>query len=110
SWQASFDAYGGEDAVEAAALETMWAGALPEGWDLHTPSFAAGPQGVAPRDAPAKVLNASAPHYPGLLGGAADLAPSTKTHLNFEDAGDLECRAHGGREKHFPVREHTLGA
>jgi transketolase len=110
SWQASFDAYGGEHAVEADDLKTMWAGGLPEGWDSDIPSFAADPKGVATRDASAKVLNAIAPHYPWLVGGAADLAPSTKTHLNFEDAGDLEFRAYGGRNMHFGVREHAMGA
>jgi transketolase len=110
SWQASFDAYAGEHAVEADDLKTMWAGHLPEGWDADIPSFAADPKGMATRDASAKVLNAIAPHYPWLLGGAADLAPSTKTHLSFEDAGDFEFRSYGGRNMHFGVREHAMGA
>jgi transketolase len=56
------------------------------------------------------VLNAVAKHYPWLMGGAADLAPSTKTHLTFEGAGDLEPDTPGGRNVHFGVREHAMGS
>ncbi len=74
------------------------------------PVFAADPKGLASRDASGKVLNAIAPHYPWLIGGAADLAPSTKTHLNFEGAGELEHDSPGGRNLHFGIREHAMGA
>ena len=57
-----------------------------------------------------KVLNAIAPHYPWLIGGAADLAPSTKTRLTFEGAGDFEAESYGGRNFHFGIREHAMGA
>ena len=56
------------------------------------------------------MLNAIAPHYPWLVGGAADLAPSTKTHLEFDGAGDLEPKTPGGRNMHFGVREHAMGS
>ena len=91
-------------------LRTMWAGRLPKGWDADIPTFPGDAKGIATRDASGKVLNAIAPRFPWLLGGAADLAPSTKTHLNFEDAGDLEFRTYGGRNMHFGIREHAMGA
>src|SRR5580692_7872409 len=62
------------------------------------------------RDSSGKVLNAIAARYPWLIGGAADLAPSTKTHLNFEGAGDLEHDDPSGRNLHFGIREHAMGA
>ena len=68
------------------------------------------PKGLATRDSSGKVLNAIALHYPWLIGGAADLAPSTKTRLMFEGAGDFEADNHGGRNMHFGIREHAMGA
>src|SRR5207344_1846843 len=62
------------------------------------------------RDASAKVLNAIAPAIPWLIGGSADLAPSTKTRLTFEGAGDFEAGSYGGRNFHFGIREHAMGA
>ena len=56
------------------------------------------------------MLNAIASHYPWLIGGSADLAPSTKTRLTFEGAGDLEADTPGGRNLHFGIREHAMGA
>ena len=72
--------------------------------------FPADAKGLATRDSSGKVLNAIAPHYPWLIGGSADLAPSTKTRLTFEGAGDLEADTPGGRNLHFGVREHAMGA
>ena len=83
---------------------------LPEGWDAALPVFRADAKGLATRDSSGKVLNAIASRYPWLIGGAADLAPSTKTHLTFEGAGDLEADTPGGRNMHFGVREHAMGA
>ena len=74
------------------------------------PAFAADSKGLASRDSSAKVLNAIAPHYPWLIGGSADLAPSTKTRLTFEAAGDFEAEKYGGRNLHFGIREHAMGA
>ena len=83
---------------------------LPEGWDKDIPSFPVDPKGIATRDSSAHVLNAIAPRLPcGLLGGAADLAPSTKTRLTFEGAGDLERDNYSGRNFHFGIREHAMG-
>ena len=73
-------------------------------------AFPADAKGLASRDSSAKVLNAIASHYPWLIGGAADLAPSTKTRLTFEAAGDFEADTYGGRNLHFGIREHAMGA
>ena len=62
---------------------------LPDGWDKDLPVFPADAKGIAGREASAKVLNALAKHVPWLIGGSADLAPSTKTRLTFEGAGDF---------------------
>ena len=94
----------------ADQLHRMQKRELPDGWDADLPSFPADSKGIASRDSSAKVLNAIAPHYPWLIGGAADLAPSTKTRLTFEAAGDFEADKYGGRNFHFGIREHAMGA
>jgi transketolase len=88
---------------------------LPEGWDKDIPTFDADPKGMAGRDASGKVLNAIAKNVPWLIGGAADLAPSTKTRLTFEGAGDYSAdnqpgRNYAGRNFHFGIREHAMSA
>src|SRR4029079_16883235 len=83
---------------------------LPSGWDRDLPTFPADAKGVASRDSSGKVLNAIAARRPWLIGGAADLAPSTKTNLKFEGAGELEANTPGGRNMHFGIREHAMGA
>ncbi len=83
---------------------------LPEGWDKDLPTFAADAKGLATRDASAKVLNAIAKHVPWLMGGSADLAPSTKTRLTFDGAGDFEADKPHGRNLHFGIREHAMAA
>jgi transketolase len=83
---------------------------LPDGWDRDIPEFPADEKGVAGRDASAAVLNELAPNVPWLLGGAADLAPSTKTRLTFEGAGDFSAEDRSGRNLHFGVREHAMGS
>jgi transketolase len=83
---------------------------LPEGWDRNLPEFPEDPKGLATRDSSAKVLNAAAKNIPWLIGGAADLAPSTKTRLTFEGAGDFSAENYGGRNFHFGIREHAMGA
>jgi transketolase len=88
----------------------MLAGDLPDGWDSALPTFAADAKGMGTRDSSAKVINAVAEHYPGLVGGSADLAPSTKTRFTFKDAGDLEPGNLGGRNAHYGIREHAMGA
>lgn len=83
---------------------------LPQGWDQDIPSFPADPKGIASREASGKVLNAIAPRLPWLMGGSADLSPSTKTRLEFDGAGDFEPGGYGGRNLHFGVREHAMGS
>ena len=83
---------------------------LPTGWNSGFPVFSADPKGIAGRDASSKVLNVLAQHIPWLLGGSADLAPSNKTRLTFEGAGDFEPGTPGGRNLHFGVREHAMAA
>jgi transketolase len=82
----------------------------PEGWDAEIPSFSPDAKGIASRDSSGKILNAIAKHHPWLIGGSADLSPSTKTHLTFEGAGDVSRTSLGGRNLHFGVREHAMGA
>ncbi len=91
-------------------IERLQTGQLQGGWDADLPSFAADPKGLATRDSSAKVLNTIAAHVPSLIGGSADLAPSTKTRLTFEAAGDFEAGKYGGRNLHFGIREHAMGA
>ena len=74
------------------------------------PTYPADPKGVASRVSSGEVLNALAKNIPWLIGGAADLAPSTRTRLTFEGAGDFEAGNYGGRNFHFGIREHAMGA
>jgi transketolase len=83
---------------------------LPDGWDQDLPSFPVDPKGLASRDASAQVLNAVARRIPWLIGGAADLSPSTKTRLTFDGAGDFSAANDSGRNMHFGIREHAMGA
>jgi transketolase len=110
SWLAQMETYRSKHPDLADRLERMQKGELPEGWDVALPSFAADAKGLGSRDSSAKVLNAIAPHYPWLIGGSADLAPSTKTRLTFEAAGDFEADKYGGRNFHFGIREHAMAA
>src|SRR5438552_585278 len=109
-WVALFERYRKRCPAEADALYRMQHRQLPEGWEKAIPSFPADAKGLAGRDASAKVLNAAAQAIPWLMGGSADLAPSTKTRLTFDGAGDFEAGYHGGRNMHFGIREHAMGA
>jgi transketolase len=109
-WMALFAAYKKKYPAEAEALDRMQHRQLPDGWDKGIPEFPADAKGLAGRDASAKVLNAVAQNIPWLIGGSADLAPSTKTLLTFEGAGTFQAGAWGGRNFHFGVREHAMGA
>jgi transketolase len=109
-WLALFERYRSAYPDLADACERMQRRDLPDGWDQDIPVFPADPKGIASRDSSARVLNAIAPRLPWLLGGAADLAPSTKTRLTFPDAGDFEAGDFGGRNFHFGIREHAMGS
>jgi len=82
----------------------------PKGWDAEIPTFPPDAKGLATRDSSGKVLNAIAKRHPWLIGGAADLSPSTKTRLTFEGAGEIARNSLGGRNIHFGIREHAMGA
>ena len=93
----------------ADRIERMQRASFPTAGTRHFRFLPADAKGLATRDSSGKVLNAM-PHHPWLIGGSADLAPSTKTRLTFEGAGDLEAGTPGGRNMHFGVREHAMGA
>jgi transketolase len=109
-WMSRFEAYKARYPAEADALFRMQHRQLPDGWDEDIPTFPADPKGMAGREASAKVINAVGKNVPWLIGGSADLTPSTKTRLTFEGAGDFEAGAYGGRNLHFGVREHAMGS
>ncbi|MBL7236278.1 transketolase [Novacetimonas hansenii] len=114
AWDALFAAYRKEYPELAAQLDTILAGKLPEGWDKDISTFPADAKGIASRASSAKVLNEVAVNFPWMIGGSADLSPSTKTHLTFDGAGDFQPpqwgATYGGRNLHFGVREHVMGS
>jgi len=110
SWQVKFDAYKKQFPQQARQIERMLAGKLPDGWDKDLPNFPADPKGIATRESSGKTLNALAKNIPWLIGGSADLAKSNKTNLTFDGAGDFQPGTFGGRNIHFGVREHAMGA
>jgi transketolase len=110
AWMAKFEEYKVSYPDLADQLYRMQRRQLPEGWEKSLPVFPADPKGAAGRDASAKVLNAVAQSVPWLVGGSADLAPSTKTRLTFEGAGDFTADNYGGRNLHFGIREHAMGS
>ena len=109
-WMALFSAYEKKHPELAAETLAIQHREPPKGWDADIPTFPADPKGIASRDSSGKVLNAIAKHHPWLIGGSADLSPSTKTRLTFEGAGELSRDSLGGRNIHFGVREHAMGA
>ncbi|MGU3310029.1 transketolase [Pseudomonas sp. M5A4_2d] len=94
----------------ADELSRMRAGEMPEHWQDELPTFDADAKGVASRAAGGEVLNAFAQQIPWLLGGSADLSPSTKTNLTFDGAGRFSADDYSGRNLHFGIREHAMGA
>ena len=113
AWRTRFADYRAQYPALAAQIEQMQRRALPElpdDWDATLPAFATDAKGLATRDASGQVLNAIAAHVPWLLGGAADLAPSTKTTLAFDFAGAFEPATPAGRNFHFGIREHAMCA
>jgi transketolase len=109
AWMAKFNDYKKQYPDLADHLYRMQHRQLPQGWDKDLPTFPADPKGLAGRDVSGKLLNALAKNIPWLIGGSADLAPSTKTRLTFEGAGDFTAESYGGRNLHFGVREHAMG-
>jgi transketolase len=109
-WMEMLARYRAEYPELAAELDMMDHHQLPEGWDKDIPVFPADAKGIASRDSSQKVLNAIGPHVPWLVGGAADLAPSTKSNFTFEGAGSLQPDNYAGRNMHFGIREHAMGS
>jgi transketolase len=83
---------------------------LPERWDQDLPTFPADSKVLATRVSSGQVLNAVARNVPWMMGGSADLAPSARTRLTFDGAGDCSADHPGGRNLHFGIREHAMGA
>lgn len=110
AWMELFDRYKQQYPELADHLYKMQHRQLPDGFDRDFKPFPADSAGLATRDSNGQVLNLLAKNYPWLLGGAADLAPSTKTHLKFEGAGDFEAENYSGRNFHFGIREHAMGS
>jgi transketolase len=109
-WMGLYDQYRGKHGDLADHLLRMQRRELPAGWDKGLTPYPADPKGAAGRDVSGKALNTLAQNVPWLLGGSADLAPSTKTRLTFEGAGDFTARTYGGRNLHYGIREHAMGA
>ncbi|MBY0514798.1 MAG: transketolase, partial [Gemmataceae bacterium] len=109
-WSARFAEYRTQFPDLAAQLDTMEARGLPAGWDKDIPVFPTDPKGLATRESSGTVLNAIAKNVPYMVGGSADLNPSTKTFMKFEGAGVFTPKTPGGRNVHFGVREHGMGA
>jgi transketolase len=115
AWMAKFNEYEAKHPTLADHLLKMQKRELPDGWDKDLKAFPADAKGMAGRIASSKVLNMIAPNMPWLIGGSADLAPSTKTRMDYkvndiEAAGDFLPGNYGGRNLHFGVREHAMGA
>jgi len=110
AWEATLEEYRASHPGLAEEIEQMQRRELPDGWDAEIPTFPADAKGVATRDSSGQVLNAVARRVPWLLGGAADLAPSTKTRLTFDGAGDVGPDDGSGRNFHFGIREHAAAS
>ena len=110
AWNAKYEEYKKQFPQLADQLNKMQSGQLPDGWDKDLPSFPVDPKGMATRESSGKTLNALAKNIPWLVGGSADLAKSNKTNLTFDGAGDFYPDQYRGRNIHFGVREHAMGA
>jgi len=127
AWDRTFESYRREHPELAAELDHIFAGTLPENWAATLPTFDPDEKGMATRVSSGKCLVAAAKAIPWVVGGAADLTPSTKTRLDFEGAGDQQGPAwstavpekvdpagticsHRGRNVHFGIREHAMAA
>src|SRR5580692_5539970 len=109
-WSKKFEDYKKQFPELAEQLDLMQHWKLPNGWDKDLPTFPADAKGMATRDSSGKALNALAKNIPWMIGGSADLAHSNKTNLTFEGAGDFFPDEYHGRNLHYGVREHAMGA
>ena len=110
NWTKLFTAYRAKFPDLAKEIDQMQRRELPAGWDRNLPSFPADTKGLAGREASGKVLNVLAQNIPWLLGGSADLGPSNKTALTYEGAGNFQVGTPGGKNLHYGIREHAMGA
>lgn len=110
AWWAKVKDYKAKHPQEADQLERMQKRELPAGWDKGLPEYKADAKGISGRDCSAQILNALAKNVPWLVGGSADLAPSTKTRLTFTEAGDFTAKSYNGHNFHFGIREHAMGS
>ncbi len=108
AWNALYAKYKSQFPKEATELDALFARRLPKGWDSGLKPFEANEKGLATRVSSGKVLNMLAPNLPWLVGGSADLAPSTMTLL--DGASDFEAGKYNGRNMHFGIREHGMAA
>ena len=109
-WADLFAAYRAKFPEAAKEIEQMQRRELPAGWDRNLPVFPADAKGLAGREASGKVLNILAQNIPWLLGGSADLGPSNKTALTYAGAGSFQANTPGGKNLHYGIREHAMGA
>jgi transketolase len=109
-WDKNFADYAKQYPDLAQRIDQMQRRELPSGWDKNLTTFPADAKGIATRESGGKVLNALAQNIPWMIGGSADLAKSNKVNLTFEGAGDFQPGSYAGRNLHFGVREHAMGA
>ena len=109
-WAEQFEAYRAKYPDLATEIELMERRELPAGWDRNLPIFPPDPKGIAGREASGKVLNVLAQNIPWFLGGSGDLGPSNKTTLKYEGAGDFQADSPEGKNLHYGIREHAMGA
>jgi transketolase len=110
AWFARIEEYRKQYPELADHLYKMQHRQLPDDWDKDIPVFPPDAKGLATRESSGKVLNAIAKNMPWMMGGSADLSPSTKTRLTFEGAGDFQADNYSGRNLHFGIREHAMGS
>jgi transketolase len=109
-WKALLSEYAKKFPDLADHIGRMQKRQLPDGWDKNLPTFPADPKGMATRESSGKALDVLAKNIPWMVGGSADLAKSNKTNLTFEGAGEFFPEEYEGRNVHFGVREHGMGA
>ncbi|MCH2597754.1 MAG: transketolase, partial [Pirellulales bacterium] len=110
AWESLFEQYRAEYSELAKEVDLIRSNDLPADWDRELPEFPADEKGIATRSSSGQALTAFAAKIPWLIGGSADLAPSTNTLLKFEDVGDFDANNYGGRNMHFGIREHAMAA
>ena len=110
AWDAMLAEYRTKYADEAAQLDMMARGELPDGWDADIEQFPADAKGMASRVSSGKVLNQVGKNIPWMLGGSADLSPSNKSTLDFDNTGEFSAENYAGRNFHFGIREHAMAS